>query len=124
MDQLLNFSAATPIYIQIGERLCDEIISGNYPEESRVPGVREYSVQLEVNVNTTTKAYDRLAQQNIIYQKRGMGYFVKSGARELILSERKHQFMQHTMPQIKARMQMLGITHEEIMEILKGCSKN
>ena len=119
MDQLLNFSADIPIYVQIAERLCDEILSGKYAEDSRVPGVREYSVLFEVNVNTTTTAYDRLAQQGIIYQKRGMGYFVALGAKDLILTQRKQHFMHHTMPQIKARMQMLGISREEIMDFLK-----
>lgn len=60
--------------------------------ETRVPGVREYSALLEVNVNTTVKAFDLLAQRGIIYARRGMGYYVANDATQLILTERQRIF--------------------------------
>ena len=57
------FSENIPIFVQIAERLSDEILAGNYAEGERVPSVREYSVLLEVNVNTTVKAYDLLSSR-------------------------------------------------------------
>ena len=72
----MTFSNDKPIYIQMADRLCDEILSGVYQDDDRIPSVREYAVLLEVNTNTAVKAYDELARANIIYNKRGLGYFV------------------------------------------------
>ena len=63
----MDFSNDKAIYIQIAERLCDEILAGKYREDERVPSVREYAVLLEVNTNTTVKSYDQLASEGIIY---------------------------------------------------------
>ena len=73
----MNFIDGQPIFVQIAERLGDEIVSGAYPPETRVPGVREYAALLEVNVNTVVKAYELLARRGIIFPKRGMGYYIK-----------------------------------------------
>ena len=64
------FTNDKPIYLQMADRLCDEILSGVYKDDDRIPSVREYSVLLEVNTNTAVKAYDELARANIIYNKR------------------------------------------------------
>ena len=74
------FSNDKPIYIQMADRLCDEILSGVYKDDDRIPSVREYAVLLEVNTNTAVKAYEQLAREEIIYNKRGLGYFVTKGA--------------------------------------------
>ena len=63
----MNFSNDKAIYVQIAERLSDEILPGKYKEDERIPSVREYAVLLEVNANTTVKAYDLLATDEIIY---------------------------------------------------------
>ena len=65
----MNFSNDKAIYVQIAERLSDEILAGKYKEDERIPSVREYAVLLEVNANTTVKAYDLLATDEIIYNK-------------------------------------------------------
>lgn len=113
MDKYINFSAEKPIYMQIAERLCDEIVSGCYADDEHTPSVREYSVLLEVNVNTTVKAYEQLVQNGIVYQKRGMGYFVTKGAREQILKVRRKDFLEHQMPEFISRMRQLGVGVEE-----------
>lgn len=59
--------------MQMADRLCDEILSGTYRDDDRIPSVREYAVMLEVNTNTAVKAYDQLAREHIIYNKRGIG---------------------------------------------------
>ena len=59
----MNFRDGQPIYLQIAERLMDEILAGQYTADERVPGVRDYSALLQVNVNTTVKAFDVLVQR-------------------------------------------------------------
>ena len=89
----MNFKEGLPIYVQIAERLSDEILSGMYEADARVPAVREYSSLLEVNVNTAVKAFDLLRRRGVIYDKRGLGSFVSPEARQLILDTRRREFM-------------------------------
>ncbi len=108
------FSSDKAIYIQIADRLCDEILADKYKDDDRIPSVREYAVLLEVNTNTAVKAYDELARANIIYNKRGLGYFVTPGAKKQILKERKQEFMKERLPELFRQMRLLGIGIEEV----------
>ena len=110
------FTNDKAIYIQIADRLCDEILAGKYKDDDRIPSVREYAVLLEVNTNTAVKAYDELARANIIYNKRGLGYFVSPGAKEQILDERRRDFIDNKLPELFRQMQLLGITLEDVKE--------
>ena len=69
---------------------------------------------LEVNTNTAVKAYDELSRANIIYNKRGLGYFVTPGAKKQILKERKKEFMKERLPELFRQMKLLGITLEDV----------
>ena len=108
------FTNDKPIYIQMADRLCDEILADKYKDDDRIPSVREYSVLLEVNTNTAVKAYDELSRANIIYNKRGLGYFVTPGAKKQILKERKKEFMKERLPELFRQMHLLGITLEDV----------
>lgn len=110
----MNFTNDKPIYIQMADRLMDEILADKYKDDDRIPSVREYAVLLEVNTNTAVKAYDELARANIIYNKRGLGYFVTPGAKKQILKERKRTFMKERLPELFRQMQLLGITLEDV----------
>ncbi len=77
----MNFKESKAIYLQIADRICDEILLGQLGEEERIPSVREYAAIVEVNANTVMRSFDYLQSQNIIYNKRGIGYFVATGAR-------------------------------------------
>ena len=110
------FTNDKAIYIQMADRLCDEILADKYKDDDRIPSVREYAVLLEVNTNTAVKAYEELARANIIYNKRGLGYFVTKGARKQILKERKKTFMKEKLPELFRQMQLLGITLEDVKD--------
>lgn len=110
----MDFSNDKAIYIQIAERLCDEILADKYKEGERIPSVREYAVLLEVNANTTVKSYDLLATDGIIYNKRGQGYFVSPGAKRQIRQTRKREFMQERLPELARQMRLLDISVDEV----------
>ena len=112
----MTFSNDKAIYLQMADRLCDEILSEVYKDDDRIPSVREYAVLLEVNTNTAVKAYDELSRANIIYNKRGLGYFVTPGAKKQILKERKREFMKERLPELFRQMQLLGITLEDVKD--------
>lgn len=89
----MDFKNYKAIYLQIADRICDEILLGTYGEEERIPSVREYASVVEVNANTAMRAFDYLQSLKVIYNKRGIGYFVAVGAKGAILKLRKEIFL-------------------------------
>ena len=116
----MTFTNDKAIYLQIVDRLCDEILSGKYHDDDRVPSVREYAVLLEVNTKTAVKAYEQLAREEIIYNKRGLGYFVTPGAKKQILKARKQVFMKERLPELFRQMALLDITIDDVAEAYKN----
>lgn len=121
------FREERAIYQQMADRLSDEILSGHYQDDSRVPSVREYAAMLEVNSNTAFKAFEQLSRDNIIYNRRGMGYFVTPGARERIMEMRRRELRDDWLPELFRRMDMLGVTIADVEKEWKkreksGCS--
>ena len=110
----MEFKNNKPIFLQISEPICDEILQGTYPEGERLPSVREYAAEVEVNANTLVRSYDWLSQKDIIFNKRGMGYFVSEGAKENIRQNLREAFFQETLPEFVQQMQKLDITIEEV----------
>ncbi len=106
------FTNDKAIYIQIADRLCDEILSGVYKDDDHIPSVRD--------TNTAVKAYEQLAREEIIYNKRGLGYFVTKGAKKQILKARKQEFMKERLPELFRQMQLLDITIEDVEEAYKS----
>lgn len=119
----MQFKDHKPIFLQIAERICDEILGGKYPEGERLPSVREYAAEVEVNVNTVVRSFEWLSQKDIIYNKRGMGYFANQGARETIRENLRESFFQETLPELAQQMQKLGITVEEVENAMKDLQK-
>ena len=111
----MTFNNDKAIYIQMADRLCDDILAGTYSDDDRVPSVREYAVSLEVNTNTAVKAYDQLARDGIIYNRRGLGYFVTPGARNSIMQARRKAFLDTTLPSLFRDMRLLGIGIDDIV---------
>lgn len=97
----------------------DDIVAGKYVSEARIPSVREYAVNLGVNTNTAMKAYDELSRNNIIYNKRGLGYFVTPGAHEQIIEQRRQEFLDNTVPQLIRQMKLLNMTTDDLVAELK-----
>lgn len=112
----MNFDETKAIYEQMADRLCDEIIAGTYKEDDRIPSVREYAMALQVNTNTAVKAYELLSRDEVIYNKRGLGYFVSPGARKQITKARKRNFMARMLPNVFREMQLLDISIDEVQE--------
>lgn len=117
------FNSDKPIYVQMADRLCDEILAGTYKDDDRIPSVREYAVLLEVNTNTAVKAYEQLAREEIIYNKRGLGYFITKGAKKQILKERKKAFLKERLPELFRQMRLLDITIEDVAKAYQEVSE-
>lgn len=109
------FTQDRPIYLQICDRICNEILAGKYADDARIPSVRDYGAILQVNANTAVKAYEQLSRDEIIYQRRGMGYFVTAGARDKIMQSRRQQFIDTKLKELFHEMDLLGISMEDVI---------
>lgn len=105
----MDFHSDKPIYLQIADTLCESILSGEINAEDRIPSVREYGAQIGVNPNTVMRTYEKLTDDAIIYNKRGIGYFVSADAREKILQVQKADFLSKEVPAIRRKMELLGL---------------
>ena len=113
----MNFKENKPIYLQIADRICDEILQGRYAENDRIPSVRDYAATVEVNANTAMRSYDFLQSRSVIRMQRGIGYVVEPGASERIRSFRRESFMNEELYDFFRQARSIGITVEEL-EIL------
>ena len=110
----MNFKESRAIYLQIADRICDDILLGQYEEEWRIPSVREYASIVEVNANTVMRSYEYLQSQEVIYNKRGIGFFVASGAKALNHSLRKELFLKEEVDGFFRQLYTLGISIKEV----------
>ena len=115
----MKFKESKSIYLQIADRICDEILQGQYKEEERIPSVREYAATVEVNANTVVRSYDYLRGQDIIYNKRGLGYFVAQEGRERILGLRKEVFLKEELPEFFRQLKTLDISMKDVEKLYK-----
>lgn len=114
---MTEFKQDKPIYMQLADRLCDEIILGKYKADERIPSVREFSALLGVNTSTIVKTYDFLSASGIIYTRRGLGFFVAPEALQIIVDNRRDKFFEVAVPEFFRQMKLLGISIEKIDEL-------
>ena len=111
------FNDPKPIYLQIADKIMDDIVAGFYGADSRLPSVREYASSVEVNANTVMRTYDFLQQRGMIYNKRGIGYFVAADAVGLVLDERRRVFFAGEADYFFGRLDSFGVTPQRLSEM-------
>lgn len=101
------------IYLQIADKICDDILTGHFLAGARIPSVREYAASLEVNANTVMRSYEYLERLGVIFNRRGIGFFIADAARDVIVNERKQTFLNGEMKYLFHQLMLLGISPEE-----------
>lgn len=110
----MQFRESQAIYLQIADYVCEKILLKEWVPDQRIPSVRDLAIQLEVNPNTAMRAVDFLQQQEIIYNQRGIGYFVAQNAYKNALQYRRNEFTEKDMPSIFRNMYLLGMEVDEL----------
>lgn len=105
----MEFNSNKSIYLQICDAICEQILSGTLRPDERIPSVREYGAEIGVNPNTIMRSYEKLTADGIIYNKRGIGYFISPDALGTVLEAQRKDFLKNELPQILKRMKLLGI---------------
>ncbi|MBO9619621.1 MAG: GntR family transcriptional regulator [Niabella sp.] len=110
----MEFKENPAIYIQIAEYVCEQILLKNWKLGDRLISIRELAAQIQVNPNTVQRSYDLLQQQNIISNKRGIGYFIEVDAMERILDFKREQFIENELPVFFRNLFLLKIDLKEL----------
>lgn len=114
----MNFKEnSKAIYLQIADKIMDDVVTGRYVADERIPSVRDYAANVEVNSNTVMRSYEYLAQEGVIYNKRGLGYFISQQAKDVIIGIRKEAFYKEEMDYFFSRLKTLGISASELAEM-------
>jgi GntR family transcriptional regulator len=110
----MEFNQNQAIYLQIGDYICEQILLGKWNEGDRILSVRELGVELQVNPNTVLRTFDFLQTNEIIFNKRGVGYFVMENAKTKIIAYRRKQFLELELPILFKNMDLLGMTINDL----------
>ncbi|MCI9117049.1 MAG: GntR family transcriptional regulator [Muribaculaceae bacterium] len=106
------------IYLQIADDIADRVLQGVLPPDERIPSVRDYAATVMVNVNTVMRAYEHLSSLGVIYNKRGLGYFVSAEAASVITRTRRRDFIDSgAIDRIFKQLHLLDISTAEINDM-------
>lgn len=111
---MMEFRDNEAIYLQIANYVSENILLGKWQPEDKIPSVRDLAVEMQVNPNTVIRTYEFLQKLEIIYTKRGLGFFVSPDALEKIKAYKKERFLQSDLPEFFKNIYLLDIDLEEI----------
>ncbi len=120
----MKFDEHKPIYLQISDNICEKILNDEYTEDERIPSIRELGGVLGVNPNTVMRSYEHLKSLEIIYDKRGVGFFTAQNAKKEVKKMYKKEFLNNELPEIAKKMRLLEIELDEVVEIIKQAIDN
>lgn len=108
-----------PIFIQIAERIEDDILSGGLVEEAQVPSTNQFAAFYKINPATAAKGVNLLVDEGILYKKRGIGMFVAEGARSKVIEKRKELFFEQYIVSMIHEAKKLGITTDQLADMIR-----
>jgi GntR family transcriptional regulator len=109
-----EWNDSQPIYRQLRDRAVHMILDGVLQENDPLPSVRNVAADFRVNPLTVLKAYQQMVDEQLVEMKRGLGMFVKPGARELLLKGERQKFLTEEWPRVAATIQRLGLAQKEL----------
>ena len=115
----LNTEGTKPLYIQISQWLETEILSGNIKENEKIYSQYQLAEMFNINPATAAKGLNILADEKILYKKRGLGMFVETNAKENILRKRKDRNLKPLIWELVMESERLDITEDELINMIK-----
>jgi GntR family transcriptional regulator len=112
----MQFRESQAIYLQIAEYVCEKVLLKEWEPAARIPSVRELAVHLEVNPNTVMRTYEFLQQQEIIFNQRGIGFFIADNAFKQAIRLRKQTFIEKDLPQVYRSLFLLDMDTEDLKQ--------
>lgn len=115
----MEFTDRQPIYKQISDYFCNQILEKKWKPGDRVPSVREIAVQMEVNPNTAMRAFQILQDQEILINRRGIGHFIAEEAYQKTLELQRNEFIENELPVFFKKMKLLAFSCDELEKLYK-----
>lgn len=106
-----------PIYVRLADQICDRILLDEYRKLERIPSVREYAVSQQVNPATVARAFDILERQGVIFNKRGLGFFVAEDAVEVIRKIRLDTLLGEESKLFFSRLAVLEVSPDKLKDM-------
>jgi DNA-binding transcriptional regulator YhcF (GntR family) len=122
--ELSMLDESTPLFVQIGAQLADEIADGTLAEGERVPSSNEFAAFYRINPATAAKGINVLIDEGLLEKRRGIGMFVAVGARERLLAERRQRFAQLYIEPMLAEARRLGLNTDALVSLVRETGKN
>ena len=110
----MEFKDTQSIYLQIADLFCENILLKKWKPGDRIPSVREIAVNIEVNPNTVVRTFNYLQDKGIIFNKRGIGYFVSEDGFQKTKALRKEEFVNQELPGIFKEMELLNLSLDDV----------
>jgi Predicted transcriptional regulators len=120
----MKFRKNQAIYLQIADLISANIITGEWPDGERIISVRELAGQIAVNPNTVMRAYALLQEEDILFNRRGVGFFVAEGAAHRIKQRKKKNFIKNDLKLFFEQMQLLDIDMKELQQLYQNFKSN
>ncbi len=119
----MNFKDDKAIYLQLADIFYENILTQEYKPDERIPSVRDLAIETEVNPNTVMRTYKYLQDNNIIYNKRGIGYFIAPDAYKITHKMKKEEFINEQLPEFFKTIKYLNINFSEIENLYQNYLK-
>ena len=113
----------SPLFLQIGAQLADDIADGTLPEGERVPSSNEFAAYYRINPATAAKGINMLIDQGLLEKRRGIGMFVSAGARERLLAERRQRFAEQYIEPMLVEGRRLGLGTSDLVSLIEESSQ-
>ncbi|WP_017753956.1 GntR family transcriptional regulator [Calidifontibacillus oryziterrae] len=120
---ILDHDGTTPIYVQIAQWLETEILAGRILTDEKVYSQYQLAEMFNINPATAAKGLNLLADEQIVYKKRGLGMFVTAQAQEIILTKRKEQTLKKLVQQLVAEAKRLHVNEDELISMIQQASR-
>ena len=113
------FDDSTPIFMQLADQLCAEIVAGTYPDGAKAPSINELAVFHRINPATANRAIALLVERGVLIKRRGIGMFVADGARLYLIEERRQALVDRYVRPLIAEAATLGISGRELIALIQ-----
>lgn len=118
------FDGREPIYRQIADQIRQDVVEGNLREDEQVMSTTQYATNFRINPATAAKAFAELIDEGVLYQKRGLGTFVKPGAQERLLQQRRDRYFEDVLQPVLDEARRIGISTAAIEEYIGNAMRN
>jgi DNA-binding transcriptional regulator YhcF (GntR family) len=120
---MTEFDSTSAIYLQVADLMSEKILAGEWQPMERIPSVREVASMVQVNPNTVMRSFSHLQDNDIIFNKRGVGYFVSEQGKAKIAHTKKTEFIDTKLPKVFREAQILSISATELGDLYQSYLK-